>query len=220
MSTLRLLSVCVARPATMPGVAHRGRPVRSAIAKQPVAAAALALSATNLEGDAQADLSVHGGPDKAVYAYAAEHTPAWEAELGGPLGPAAFGENLLTLGATEADVRIGDRWHWGDAVLEVCQPRTPCYKLALHRGTAEAGRRMRATGRSGWYLRVLRPGTVPVPPAAGDVQLEVEADPAGVTVLDVTEAARSGDPSAVARVLAVTALAAEWRIALGDRLAT
>ncbi|HET9690519.1 MAG TPA: MOSC domain-containing protein [Acidimicrobiales bacterium] len=215
MSEVTLVAVSVAQPEEVAGWRHRGHGVRTGIRKRPVAAATLALSTTNLEGDGQADLAVHGGPDKAVYAYPSEHWPVWEAEIGRPFGPAAFGENLTTAGATEDDVRIGDRWHWGDAVLEVCQPRTPCFKLALHSGTAEVGRRMRATGRSGWYLRVLRTGTVPT---AGPVA--VEAHPAGVTVAAVTAAARSGDPDAIAAVLAVAALADEWRVPLRQALAT
>ena len=110
-------------------------PVMSSIAKQRVAAGTtLWLSQLNLAGDAQADLSVHGGPDKAVYAYPSEHLPWWADELDADLGTAAFGENLSTVGVTEDDVGIGDVWSWGDALLEVCQPRTPCFKLALHRG--------------------------------------------------------------------------------------
>src|ERR1700726_627914 len=102
---------------------QRGTNVYSAIAKQPVApGTVLWLSLGNLSGDGQADLSVHGGPDKAVYAYPSEHLPAWAAELGEPLGTAPFGENLSTRGVTEVDVCIGDRWRWDDAVLEVCQP--------------------------------------------------------------------------------------------------
>ena len=109
---------------------RQGSNVYSAIAKQPVAhGTVLWLSLGNLSGDGQADLSVHGGPDKAVYAYPSEHLPEWEAELGGPLGPAPFGENLSTRGVTESDVHIGDKWRWDDTTLEICQPRWPCFKL-------------------------------------------------------------------------------------------
>jgi MOSC domain-containing protein YiiM len=175
------------------------------------------LSSVNLDGDGQGDLSVHGGPDKAVYAYPSEHWEWWTSTAGGSaFGPASFGENLSTSGATESDVCIGDRWMWGDAVLEVCQPRTPCYKLALHRGTAEVGRQMRATGRSGWYLRVLTPGEVPT---AVPVGVAVEAGASGISVADVTAAARSRDPDAIAAVLAVAALADEWRVPLRQMLA-
>ncbi len=124
-----------------------GERVYSGIAKRPVATGTvLWLSLVNLSGDGQADLSVHGGPDKAVYGYPSEHLPAWEAELGEPLGDAPFGENLSTVGTLEHEVRIGDRWRWDDAVLEVCQPRWPCFKLALHRQRADIQGRMRQNG--------------------------------------------------------------------------
>ncbi len=111
--------------------------VWSGIRKQPVPpSSVLWLSAINLAGDGQADLSVHGGPDKAVYAYPSEHLEPWSEELETELGPAPFGENLSTIGALEGDVRIGDIWTWGEATLQVTQPRWPCFKLALHRERA------------------------------------------------------------------------------------
>jgi len=194
---------------------HRGRPVRSGIAKLPVAVESLWLDRLNLEGDAQADLRVHGGPDKAVYAYPSEHLPVWSAELGGELGPAAFGENLTTAGATEDDVCIGDRWTWGQAVLEVCQPRTPCFKLAIHRARGDIGRRFKDSGRTGWYLRVLQPGRVPV---AGPIT--VERHPMGATVTAVHEAARHGGapPAVVEALLHVEPLALGWKLKLAERL--
>lgn len=212
---IRLVSVNVSKPKYL--AQHRGQPVTSGIAKVPVTAEYLSLDRLNLEGDAQADLEVHGGPDKAVYAYASEHLPAWAEELGEaePLGPAAFGENLSTVGGTEDDVCIGDRWTWGDAVLEVCQPRSPCYKLSLHRGRGDIGRRLRRSGRSGWYLRVLQPGRVPV---AGPIG--VEPHPVGATVRLVHDAAYPGGApdDVIEALLAVEALADEWRSALAARL--
>ena len=194
---------------------HRGHPIASGIAKRPVTAEFLWLDHLNLEGDGQADLESHGGPDKAVYAYPSEHLPTWSAELGDDLGPAAFGENLSTAGGTEDDVCMGDRWLWGDAVLEVCQPRTPCFKLAIHRGRGDIGRLLRKSGRTGWYLRVLQDGRVPV---AGPV--EVEPHLMGATVAVVHEAARPGAaPLAVVQaLLSVEPLALEWKLALAARL--
>jgi MOSC domain-containing protein YiiM len=194
---------------------HRGHPVTSGIAKRPVTVEHLWLDRLNLQGDAQADLDTHGGPDKAVYAYAAEHLPGWSVELAEELGPAAFGENLTTLGGTEDDVCIGDRWIWGDAVLEVCQPRLPCYKLAVHRGRGDVGRRLRESGRSGWYLRVLQPGRVPV---AGPIT--VEAHPMGATVRAVHDAARVGGApvEVIEALLHVEPLAEEWKLHLAARL--
>lgn len=211
--SISIVSVNVALPAQLPAL-HRGQRVRSGIDKRPAPGPALALSFTNLEGDGQADLSAHGGPDKAVYAYSADLWPAWEADLGRPLGPGAFGENLTVAGATEADVCIGDRWRWGDAELEVCQPRTPCFKLTIHAGTPEAGRVMRRSGRSGWYLRVVRTGTVPT---SGTIT--VVPHPGRVSIRDVTSAAATGHPDALVRALSVAALAGEWRQPLQAQLA-
>jgi MOSC domain-containing protein YiiM len=214
---IRLASVNVGRPAVLAKTG--GEPVWSAIRKSPVpGSATLALSALNLAGDEQADLSVHGGVDKAVYAYPSEHLGPWSAELGGDLGEAPFGENLSTVGVLEGDVRIGDVWTWGTAVLQVSQPRWPCFKLTLHRGRADVQSRMRATGRTGWYLRVLEPGEVPT---AGPIEVADE-DPAGVTVDDAHLAMsdrRVLQPDLIRRVADHPALAEQWRLPLLERLA-
>jgi MOSC domain-containing protein YiiM len=197
----------------------RGEEIRSGIRKQPVdPTAVLALSTLNLAGDEQADLTVHGGVDKAVYAYPSEHLAPWSAELETDLGPAPFGENLSTIGVLERDVRIGDVWTWGTARLQVTQPRWPCYKLALHRRRADIQARLRSTGRTGWYLRVLEPGDVP---AAGPIELTT-TDPAGVTVHDAHIAMSDRhlvDAALVRAVAAHPALAEMWRIPLVERLA-
>lgn len=211
-----LVSVNVGRPAVIG--THRGRPVRSGIAKRPVEVDELRLDRENLDGDGQADLEDHGGRDKAVYAYPSEHLAPWSAELGeAVLGPAAFGENLSTAGWTEDDVRIGDRWAWGDALLEVSQPRWPCYKLALHRGRGDIQRRFRESGRTGWYLRVLEPGRVPV---AGPVTV-VARHPAMASVRLAHDARSPGGgvpDDVIAAVAALPELSTEWRVALAHRL--
>jgi MOSC domain-containing protein YiiM len=206
VSDVRLVSVNVAQPEV---IGERdGEPVLSAIGKRPVTATVLRLGPTNLEGDRQADPRYHGGPDKAVYAYASEHHAAWASELGRPVGPAFFGENLTTAGCLEAEVAIGDVWSWGDALLQVVQPRWPCFKLTMRSGVPGMAKRFRRSARTGWYLRVLRPGEVPV---AGPITV-AERDPSGVTVLDAHRAALPGaDDEQVGRVLAVPALASEWR---------
>lgn len=211
---IRLLGVNVGRPA--PIGERDGEVVVSGIAKRPVEAAALHLGRLNLDGDGQADLDAHGGPDKAVYAYPSEHLPAWEAELEEDLPAAAFGENLSTAGVTEADVGIGDRWAWGDAVLEVTQPRWPCFKLAMHRGRGDIGSLMRRTGRTGWYLRVLEPGTVPT---AGPITV-VERDPDGFSVLDAHRAASPGGATEeqILDLVVHERLAESWKFLLLDRL--
>lgn len=159
---VELVSVNVAEPQIIG--AFRGKPITSGIAKQPVTQDTLHLDWLNLAGDRQADLRVHGGRDKAVYAYPAEHIERWNAELTPetPYGPGTFGENLTTRGWLEDAVRIGDIWAWGDALLQVSEPRHPCFKLGMRTGRRDIIKRMETNGRSGWYLRVLQPGLVPV----------------------------------------------------------
>ena len=197
---------------------RQGSNVYSGIAKSPIGrGTVLWLSLGNLAGDGQADLLAHGGADKAVYAYPSEHLARWEEDLAQPLGDAPFGENLSTIGVTESEVLIGDRWRWDDAVLEVCQPRWPCFKLALHRRRPDIQLLMKATGRTGWYLRVIEPGEVVV----GSSIEVVERDPAGVSVADAHMA--MSDRHLERRDLIQTLarherLAAEWRDPLRERL--
>ena len=207
-SQVRLVSVNVGLPQVI-GATRWGKPIRSGIVKQPVSAASISLDALNLDGDRQADLTVHGGRDKAVYAYPAEHLPLWNGELGTAFEPGIFGENLTTAGWLEDDVRIGDVWAWGEARLQVSQPRSPCYKLATVTGRPDLLKRLVRTARTGWYLRVLQPATVPV---VGPIQV-VERDPAGISVLLAHRASLPGalDRAEVEAVAQVDALAAAWR---------
>jgi MOSC domain-containing protein YiiM len=154
---LTVREVFVGKPSVLG--TQRGTPVYSAITKARATAASLALSDVNLDGDEQADLSVHGGPDKAVYAYPVEHYPAWSAE-GFELSIGDAGENLSLSGADENTVRIGDVWSWGDAVVQVSQPRSPCFKLAMKTGRKDIIPALIESGRTGWYLRVLETGRV------------------------------------------------------------
>jgi MOSC domain-containing protein YiiM len=214
---IELASVNTGVPTVLAEV--RGENVWSGIRKQAVPRDDLLwLSTLNLSGDGQADLSVHGGPDKAVYAYPSEHLERWREDLGDlDLGPAPFGENLSTVGVLESDVGIGDVWTWGDAVLQVSQPRWPCFKLALHRGRADIQASMRRSGRTGWYLRVLEPGEVP---AGGPIEV-AGADSAGITVQDAHLAMSDvhlADVAAVRAVASHPALAEQWRRPLLDRL--
>ena len=165
-TTIEIVSVNVARPAVL--LARPAGDIISGIDKRPVAGPALRLTEINLEGDGQADTKesrfggqVHGGPDQAVYAFPAEHYARFEATLGRAVTPGFVGENLTVRGATEADVRIGDVWEWGEARLQVTGPRSPCYKLGIRMGRQALRRWVREEGLVGWYLRVLRPGTVP-----------------------------------------------------------
>ncbi|GAA3576723.1 MOSC domain-containing protein [Amycolatopsis ultiminotia] len=195
---------------------QRDRPVLSAIRKAEVAVPELALSELNLAGDRQADLTVHGGVDKAVYVYPAGHYADWVAD-GFAVTRGDFGENLSLSGAAEDDVRIGDVWAWGDALVQVSQPRSPCFKLAMRIGRKDVAPTMIDTGRSGWYLRVLKPGAVPT---AGPVEVVERA--AGPTVADVVVIAHINyaqlPPERVdaaldlaGRVLATPALAESYR---------
>lgn len=218
-----VLGVYVGKPQLI-GETRRG-PVESAIAKAPVEdAVTLELGPTSLAGDRQADLTVHGGPDKAVYAYPSESYAGWQAD-GFVVSRGGMGENLTLAGVTEHDVHVGDVWRWGSALVQVSQPRAPCYKLSLHTGRKDIGPRMIATGRSGWYLRVLEPGTVP---ARGLLTLVERPDGAATvhdtfkamffgSALDTGEVAATEQQAVVEQVLATPALAESWRTELAAR---
>jgi MOSC domain-containing protein YiiM len=176
---MKVLSVNVGGPRE---VEWRGETVRTSIWKAPVPGR-VAVRRTNLAGDEQSDLRVHGGVDKAVYVYPHEHYAFWQAELPGvALGAGHFGENLTTAGLLEADVSIGDRLRIGSAELRVTQPRVPCFKLGLRFGRPELVKRFLAAGRSGFYLAVLREGEL----GAGDA---IERIPVATPSLSVAEVA-------------------------------
>ena len=174
----------------------------------------VAVGPLGLAGDVQVDRRHHGGPDKAVCAYPSEHLPGWAERLRRDLRPGAFGENLSTSGVTEEDACIGDRWRVGTVLLEITYPRTPCVKLAARHRHPHLIRLVRETGRSGWYLRVLEPGTL----QAGD-RLERVARPEPAVSLAEVNAMLRGDPGADAtarRLQAVDAAPAAWRQALAE----
>lgn len=138
----------------------QGQP--SAIDKRVVEGPTMA-STTGLAGDTQGDPRHHGGPDKAIHAYAVAHYPVWaeeQPERAERFRPGAFGENLVVEGATEADICLGDRWRLGDVLLEVSQGRQPCWKLNLRFGVPDMARRVQDTGRTGWYFRVIEAGSL------------------------------------------------------------
>ena len=177
-----LVSVNVGRPRP---VDTGRRTVETAIWKRPVEGR-VAVRGVNVDGDAQANRSVHGGPDKAVYAYAIEETMRWEAELGRDLGPGAFGENLTVAGLDVSGALLGERWRVGTALLEVVQPRLPCFKLGLRMGDPTFVKRFGRASRPGAYLRIVEEGEL----GAGDT---IEVDPAtlpehGVSVRLVSDA--------------------------------
>lgn len=205
--TIGLRAVAVGMPALL-GTNRQGE-VISGIRKRVVSGGEIVVGRTDLAGDGQADLRAHGGPDKAVYCYPADHLAWWAAEhgYGGVAGEAPFGENLSTTGIVETEANIGDLWRWGDALLQVSQPRWPCYKLAMLSERPDMVKRFVAAGRSGWYLRVLEEGTAPV---AGPISL-VERDPQGISVHLAFAIKTNGDEEAKARVYAHPALADAWR---------
>jgi MOSC domain-containing protein YiiM len=165
----RVLSVNVGRSRP---VGTGKRTVTTAIWKSPVEGR-VAVRGVNLDGDDQADRTVHGGPDKAVYAYGAEEIARWETELGRELGPAPFGENLTTEGLAVSEALLGERWRIGTTLLEVVQPRLPCFKLGLRMGDPRFVRRFARASRPGAYLRIVEEGEL----GAGDT---VEVDVANL----------------------------------------
>ncbi|MFC0470101.1 MOSC domain-containing protein [Halalkalibacter kiskunsagensis] len=134
--------------------------IDSAIYKHSVSDTSLYLSTTNLEGDEQADLVNHGGSDKAVCVYPFEHYSYWENKFGFDLPIGAFGENITLRGVPESKVFIGDTWQWGEAIVQVSQPRRPCFKVAKRHGIKKLPLYIQETGFSGYYLRVVKEGNV------------------------------------------------------------
>jgi MOSC domain-containing protein YiiM len=202
---MHVISVNVGRPRD---VEWHGRTVRTSIWKDPVQGP-VRVTPLNLEGDEQSDLSVHGGRDKAVYAYPAEHYEYWRQELGLDALPwGAFGENLTTAGIVEGEIGVGDTIRIGSVDLVVTQPRMPCFKLGIRFGRDDMVKRFLHSGRSGFYLAVVREGEL----TAGGALEMLSRDSHGVTVAAV--AALDGgvfDPDLARRALAVPALADSWK---------
>lgn len=208
MTTIRLLEVNVGLPA--PLGERRGEVTISGIRKRPVTTDSVTVSATNIAGDGQADLVNHGGQDKAIYCYSVDHYPFWQESIGyeGDGVHAAFGQNLSLSGIDETGIHIGDRLRWGDVLLEVSQPRWPCFKLDMHSGIPLLMKRLIASGRSGWYLRVIEPGTAST---SGAIEI-VERDPLGISVRDAFNARRDPhmEPARYHEIMSHPKLAAAW----------
>jgi MOSC domain-containing protein YiiM len=213
VGALELVSVNVGRPAWL-GLRH-GEAVISAIVKRRVDTPTIVLSELNLDGDEQADKSHHGGGDLAVYAYPVEHLARWSAELERTVVPADFGENLTVRGTDESVARVGDVWEWGDALLQISQPRMPCYKLAMRLQRPDIIRRMERAARTGWYMRILRPAMVPV---AGPLRLASRGRP-GMEIRNLMNASRGlPDADLLATMIEDPALGGPFRRTLGRRL--
>ena len=213
---MKLVSVNTGLPRD---VTWHGRVVTTGIFKHPVEGR-VALRRLNLDGDRQADLTVHGGEHKAVYCYPVEHYAYWQRELAGTdVTIAMFGENFTTEGLMEDDTHIGDEFAIGSATVVVTQPRLPCYKLGVRFQSDLMVKRFLASRRTGFYLAVVREGTV----GAGDKISIVSRDPQAVRVSEITRLYVSkiyddSDTASVERVLKVAALPDSWKDHLRDRL--
>jgi MOSC domain-containing protein YiiM len=189
-------------------VEWHGRQVETGIWKAPVDGRVM-VRGVNLDGDEQVDRRVHGGPDKAVYAYAAEDYEWWSEELGRELGPGTFGENLTVRGVDLGAAVIGTRWRVGTTTLQVAQPRLPCFKLGMRMGDATFVEEFELAGRFGAYLRIVEEGDV----GAGDaIEIEIETPPrAGITVRELGHAEHRAFPELVGRVLANPDVPETWK---------
>jgi MOSC domain-containing protein YiiM len=214
ISAARLVSIQTGTPRTVgaPDATDRmHRQFTSAIWKSPVAGP-VRLGRVGLAGDAVANTKVHGGPEQAVLMYALSHYPDWEREMGRPLEPGAFGENLSVDLLTEDTVSIGDVFEIGGARLQVSQPRQPCATLARRHQVADMIAIVLRNGRSGWYLRVLREGSV----EAGQAVRLVERPHPEWTVRRAARVmvTRAHDRKEAAALAACPALSPGWRATL------
>jgi MOSC domain-containing protein YiiM len=213
---MKLVSVNTGLPRD---VTWHGRDVTTGIDKQPVHGR-VALRTLNLEGDGQADLTVHGGKYKAVYCYPIEHYAYWKREMPGQEVPLAmFGENFTTEGMLEDSVHLGDQFSVGSARVAVTQPRLPCYKLGVRFQSDDMVKRFLASGRTGFYLAVTHEGEV----GAGDEITLIAREPHAVPVSEITRlyiAKRFSDDdvTSVRRALRVAALPESWKDYLRERL--
>lgn len=203
---MKLISVNVGVPQL---VVSRGEPVSTAIFKAPVSGRVM-LRTLNLDGDRQADLSVHGGPSKAVYGYPCEHYEYWKKELPDMELPwGMFGENFTTEGLFESDLNIGDRFRIGTALVMVTEPRLPCYKLGLKFGRSDIIRRFLASERTGFYFAILQEGEL----GAGDQIEPMPESKSGVRVSDITRlyVRDKRNVELLRRAVEVEALPESWR---------
>jgi MOSC domain-containing protein YiiM len=203
---MKIISVNIGLPRE---VSWQGKTVTTGIFKEPIKGSVV-LRTLNLDGDKQADLSVHGGVSKAVYAYPVQHYEFWKSELPNMQLPyGMFGENFTIAGLLEETVNIGDRFRLGAAEVMVTEPRMPCYKLGLKFGRADMVKRFLASRRTGFYFAVLQEGEL----KAGDTIEPLSRDGNGITVADITRlyAFERDDLKLLRRVVQVEALPESWR---------
>jgi len=211
---MKIVSVNVGRPRE---IDWKGKTIRTSIFKEPVQGR-VRLETLNFVGDEQADLAVHGGPQKAVYGYASEHYDFWQQQLPGVHLPwGVFGENLTTEGLLEEEINIGNQYQLGSAVVMVTQPRIPCYKLGVRFGRDDIVKRFLKSSRPGFYFSVIQEGEV----GAGDALELVYREAADVTVADILRLyiTDKQNLSLTRRAVQVAALADGWRDYFQRRLA-
>jgi MOSC domain-containing protein YiiM len=210
---MKVLSVNVALPRL---VVWKGQTFKTGIFKKPVAGPVM-MRRLDLDGDRQADLSVHGGPYKAVYAYPSEHYAFWRKELPGTELPwGQFGENLTTEGLNEKETHIGDILRVGQATVQVTQPRVPCLKLAAKFQRDDILQRFAQSGRTGFYFSVIEEGLV----AAGDAIERLQEDENGISVSDINTLIYQGrDLPLLRRAIQLDALPLDWREHFAEQLA-
>ena len=212
-NAMKILSVNVGLPRE---IFHEGRIIRTGIYKTPVEGP-VRVGALNIDGDQQADLTVHGGPSKAIYVYPAEHYEFWRKELPELEFPCGgFGENLTTEGLLEKEVGIGDRLCVGSVELVVTQPRLPCYKLGVKFSRDDMVKRFLKSRRTGFYCAVLREGVI----KAGDTIHYLSRDENRITVADITRlyAFDKTDYAAMRRAVEIKALPESWKGFFRERL--
>lgn len=210
---MKIISLNVGRPQL---VLRNDEPVSTGIFKSPVEGRVM-MRTLNLDGDRQADLTVHGGPEKAVYVYPSEHYEHWKQqfpEMELPWG--MFGENLTVTGLSETEVHIGDKFQIGDAQVMVTQPRMPCYKLGIRFGRTDIIKKFLVSERTGFYLSVLKEGEVGV----GDEIVSLEKNESSVRVVEVTRlySSEKANKELIRKALATEALTEDWREFLQERL--
>jgi MOSC domain-containing protein YiiM len=210
---MKLVSLNVARPQL---ALYKGKTINTGIFKKPVSGP-VRLRTLNLDGDRQADLSVHGGPHKAVYAYPSEHYPYWRQELPGVELPwGMLGENFTTVGLAEDDLHVGDRFQIGSAIVMVRQPRSPCYKLAAKFQRDDMVERFLLSGRSGLYFSVEQEGLVEV----GDAFELLDRNADGITISEVNRlfVREKYNQDLLRKGIQTAALPEDWRDYFSERL--
>lgn len=215
MNSFKVMSINVGRPRE---VSYQNKTISTAIWKTAIQNP-VRLSRTSLAGDGQADLANHGGENMAVLIYSYDHYSYWEKQLNRKLEYGSFGENVTVAGLTEHDVNIGDTFEWGEAIVQVSQPRYPCYKLSIRHQAPEIPQLVLDNGFTGYYVRVLQSGMVST---ESDFHI-LQRHPLGISVSDVSEAFINKNNTTdtiekIRAILAVKELSAGWRKKLMSKL--